>query len=115
MQKILPLLEPFAERFDESLVAFPTLDLRGGLGIVRQRQGDHELEAHEERERIGCDSEISFNTGGLPGELIEATSKGGLTSVSAIWRKESRNGTGGAGAQAQRGATVVSFALAGEG
>lgn len=67
-QEALTLLEPLAERFDETFEALAPLDLCRGLRVAGKRRRDCQPEADEQRERLGCDAEIAFDPLGLARE-----------------------------------------------
>ena len=88
MQETLAFLKPFAERFDKAFESLAALDLSGCLRVARQRRRDRQPEAHEQRQRLGRDADVTLKPLDLPGQPVEAAGEGGFAPIGAVGRQE---------------------------
>lgn len=75
------------QRFDEAVIALPTLRLRCRLGGIRQWRRAGQPEAHEQRHRLVRDGDVPFEALDLSRHAIEPPRERGFQSVGAIRRQ----------------------------
>jgi hypothetical protein len=87
----MPILQSAPQRLDEPLKSLAALGLSSTLHLARHRRRDRQPEPYEQRQRLGGDSEIAFQTLDLTLKAIETPHEGRFAPVRPIWRQKGRN------------------------
>ena len=79
--------EPSAERLDEPIIAFAPFDLSGGQCGVWQLRRAGQPKAHEHRQRLVGNADVSLDPLQVARDAIKPACKSGLQAIGAVGRQ----------------------------